>query len=149
LASKTSGLTQQHIVRKIQGLENSASHQQVPASPVVLGQTAPGHDNSVPPPVTQFDPAVLHQAACCQARIFGVGKSHEQLELQCLMAEGDQNPTKFGGLGIKTFEECQAWVALHLQQAALDFFMFQDAGFIFEMLAGGTCTAHNPTCSKQ
>jgi hypothetical protein len=60
----------------------------------------------------------------------------QQIEIQRLIAKGDDSAVKFSGLGLKSLEETHAWVELQSQDVDLDFSLIPDAYIIFELLTG-------------
>ena len=60
----------------------------------------------------------------------------QQLEIQCLISEGDVDAIKLYGLGLKTIKETAAWVEMNSPDGNFDFSLIPDVYFIYELLSG-------------
>ena len=58
----------------------------------------------------------------------------QRLEIQRLVAEGDETAVKFGGLGLKSLEETKAWIDINSPGVDLDFSLFPDVYFVWELI---------------
>jgi hypothetical protein len=90
-----------------------------------------------PPPVVPVTQQTSNSSVAFLARLEALElevNSH-QIEIQRLIAEGDETAIKFAGLGLKSIEETGAWVDMNSPMGALDFSLIPDVYFILDLLA--------------
>jgi hypothetical protein len=62
-------------------------------------------------------------------------RANHQIEIQRLIAEGDDDAIKFAGLGLKTIEETRSWIEINSPGGAFDFSLIPDVYFILDIVA--------------
>jgi hypothetical protein len=98
--------------------------------------TAPAKPVVAPPQAAAANPSMDAELSVIRSRLdfLEIENNEQRLEIQRLVAEGDETAIKFAGLGLKSLEDTRAWIDINSPGVALDFSLIPDVYFILELL---------------